>query len=164
MKKLDGLVGNIPKEEVLQNKMKGMCIQPSMKTAPLTTNPFGLCDALITPRGKAVRLGSVVTDPILAPPERPYPHRQANCLYSFNGSCKACVSRCPTGAITVEGHDKDKRFDSMHDLGAPAKGQEYGVKIVGWGLCQTRVPCEFEIPKPVRKEYARLRLPTIPKE
>ena len=114
---------------------------------------FGHCDGLITPKGKAIRLGSVVTDLVLTPSRRPYPNHHANCLYFFNGSCRACESRCPGGAITREGKDKDKCYDFMHNVSAPAKGAEYGVRITGCGLCQTRVPCEFEIPKLIQKHY-----------
>jgi len=32
------------------------------------------------------------------------------------------------------------------------------VKIAGCGLCQTKVPCEFEIPKLIQKEYKRKAL------
>ena len=38
---------------------------------------------------------------------------------------------------------------SMARLGT--KRAEYGVKITGCGLCQTKVPCEFEIPKRIQK-------------
>jgi hypothetical protein len=113
---------------------------------------FGLCDGFITPRGKALRLGSVVTDLTLRPSERPYPHHHANCLYYFRGTCKVCAARCPCGAITSKGHDKDKCYGYMHDVTLPAKNVEYGVEIAGCGLCQTKVPCEFEIPKPIQKE------------
>lgn len=114
---------------------------------------FALCDGFITPIGKAMRLGSVVTDLILKPSPKPYPHHRANCLYFFNGTCRACAKRCPGGAITAEGHDKDRCLAYMHDVCLPAKGTEYGVKITGCGLCQTKVPCEFEIPKLIQRDY-----------
>ena len=113
---------------------------------------FGLCDGFITPRGKALRLGSVVTDLPLIPSDRHYPHHHANCLYYFQGTCKVCATRCPCGAITSKGHDKDKCYGYMHDVTLPAKNVEYGVEIAGCGLCQTKVPCEFEIPKPIQKK------------
>ena len=112
---------------------------------------FGLCDGLITPRGKAGRLGCVVTDLVLSPSDRPYDDPNAHCLYHFNGSCRACEARCPAGAITREGHDKDKCYDFMHNTSSPAKNSEYGVDITGCGLCQTKVPCEYEIPKVIQK-------------
>ncbi len=113
---------------------------------------FGLCDGFITPRGKALRLGSVVTDLTLRSSKRPYSHHHANCLYYFNRTCKACATRCPCRAITSKGHDKDKCYHYQRDVTLPAKNAEYGVEIAGCGLCQTKVPCEFEIPKPIQKK------------
>jgi epoxyqueuosine reductase QueG len=113
---------------------------------------FGLSDGLITAKGKAMRLGSVVTDLLLEPSEKIYPHHQANCLYYFNKTCKTCASRCPARAITEKGHDKDKCFEYTYSVVGKAKKDEYGVEIAGCGLCQTKVPCEFEIPKLIQKE------------
>jgi len=115
-----------------------------------------LCDGLITAKGKAMRLGSVVTDLPLKASPRVYPHRRANCLHYFNGACKVCAARCPIGAITSKGHNKDKCFEYTRNVIGPIKKVEYGVEITGCGLCQTKVPCEFEIPKPIQKAYKRL--------
>lgn len=121
---------------------------------------FGLSDGLITAKGKALRVGSVVTDLSLKPSEKIYPHRQANCLYYFNNTCKTCAARCPAGAITEKGHDKDKCFEYSFSIVNQSKKAEYGVKITGCGLCQTKVPCEFEIPKLIQKArgYRRNKL------
>ena len=114
---------------------------------------FGLSDGLITAKGKAMRVGSVVIDLPLEPSKKFYPHHKANCLYYFNRTCKACAARCPAGAITEKGHDKDKCFEYTHSVVGKAKMEEYGVGITGYcGLCQTKVPCEFEIPKLIQKE------------
>jgi epoxyqueuosine reductase len=113
---------------------------------------FGLSDGLITPKGKAIRIGSIVTDLPLKPSEKPYPHHRANCLYFFNHTCKSCASRCPAGAITPQGHDKDKCREYSYGVALRDKKAEYGVTITGCGLCQTKVPCEFEIPKLIQKE------------
>ncbi|HMK51763.1 MAG TPA: epoxyqueuosine reductase [Thermodesulfobacteriota bacterium] len=113
---------------------------------------FGLSDGLITAKGKAMRLGSVVVDLRLKPSEKIYPHHKANCLYYFNKTCKTCASRCPAGAITEKGHDKDKCFEYTYSVVGETKKTEYGVTIAGCGLCQTKVPCEFEIPKLIQKE------------
>jgi len=112
---------------------------------------FGLSDGLITPKGKAMRLGSVVTDLPLRPSEKLYPHHRANCLYYFDKSCMICADRCPAGAITEKGHDKNKCSDYARNVVGSIKRAEYGVEIAGCGLCQTRVPCEFEIPKRIQK-------------
>lgn len=114
---------------------------------------FGLSDGLITAKGKAIRVGSVVTDLSLKPSEKIYPHHRANCLYYFNKTCRACAARCPAGAITAKGHDKDKCEGYTYGVAFRDKKEEYGVKITGCGLCQTKVPCEFEIPKPIQKAY-----------
>jgi len=114
---------------------------------------FGLSDGLITAKGKAMRVGSVVTDLPLKPSEKGYPHHRANCLYYFDKTCKACAARCPAGAITAEGHDKDRCYEYTHAGIVQEKKEEYGVKISGCGLCQTKVPCEFEIPKLIQKQY-----------
>ena len=118
---------------------------------------FGLSDGLITAKGKAMRVGSVVTDLNLKPSEKIYPDHQANCLYYFNKTCKACAARCPAGAITERGHDKDKCYEYFHAIVNPAQKAEYGVSILGCGLCQTKVPCEFEIPKLIQKQRRHKR-------
>ena len=114
---------------------------------------FGLSDGLITAKGKAMRVGSVVTDLYLKPSNKIYPHHRANCLYYFNKTCKACANRCPPGAITEKGHNKDKCEAYFYGVNFLNKKKEYGVKIAGCGLCQTKVPCEVEIPKLIQKQY-----------
>lgn len=67
---------------------------------------FSLNDALITPKGIAHRLGSIITDLEIAPSARPYPDYRSNCLYFREGSCGQCIDRCPVNAISSAGHDK----------------------------------------------------------
>jgi len=112
---------------------------------------FGLSDGFITRKGKAMRLGSVVTDLPLAPSAKLFSDIHANCLHYFNGTCRTCAARCPAGAITAKGHDKDKCRQYSYGVIRIAKASAYGVDITGCGLCQTKVPCEFEIPKLIRK-------------
>jgi epoxyqueuosine reductase QueG len=116
---------------------------------------FGLSDGFITPKGKAIRLGSVVTNLPLRPSRRRFPHPYFNCLYYFNQTCRRCAERCPTGAITARGHDKDKCCEYLDNGIDKAKTKEYGVTTAGCGLCQTKVPCEFEIPKLIQKATHR---------
>jgi len=61
---------------------------------------FSLNDGLITPKGMAVRIGSVVTLLKLTPSERQYGHHKENCLLFRNEKCGKCIPRCPAGAIT----------------------------------------------------------------
>ena len=116
---------------------------------------FGLSDGFITPKGKAIRLGSVVTNLPLRPSRKRFPHPYFNCLYYFNQTCRRCAERCPTGAITARGHDKDQCCEYLDNGIDKAKTKEYGVTTAGCGLCQTKVPCEFEIPKLIQKATHR---------
>ncbi|MGQ9647042.1 MAG: epoxyqueuosine reductase [Thermodesulfobacteriota bacterium] len=111
---------------------------------------FSLTDGFITPKGIAIRIGSVVTLLKLAPSEKKYRHHRENCLFFRNEECGKCISRCPAGAITEKGHDKDKCREYINSEPLKAKHQEYGLQDPpsACGLCQTAVPCEFEIPRP----------------
>jgi epoxyqueuosine reductase len=111
---------------------------------------FGLCDGLITPRGKAMRLGSVVARIAVSPSERPYEDRHAYCLFYFNGSCGKCMQRCPAGAVTKEGHDKEKCSAYLHTVTIKHAQSRFGFETSPCGLCQTGVPCETKIPIPAR--------------
>jgi epoxyqueuosine reductase len=113
---------------------------------------FSLSDGMITAKGIAHRLGSVVTDLEIAPSARIYPDHLANCLYYREQSCGACIKRCPAGAISTAGHDKNKCRTYVHGTVFQAVGEKYGVPIAGCGLCQTNVPCEAGIPAG-RKPY-----------
>ena len=106
---------------------------------------FSLSDGFITERGIAHRCGSVVTDlelPVsLRTAENPY----SNCLFYVDGSCKACIARCPAEAITEKGHDKIKCQAYQHDNFRHLLN-EYEVRVPGCGLCQVKVPCESRNP------------------
>jgi len=110
---------------------------------------FSLNDGLITPKGMAVRIGSVVTLLKLTPSERKYGHHKENCLLFRNEKCGKCIPRCPAGAITEEGHDKDRCNEYINSEPLKAKRLGYGLQNPppACGLCQTGVPCEFEIPR-----------------
>lgn len=107
---------------------------------------FSLNDALITPSGIAHRVGSVITDLALAPSQRTYPDHTFNCLWHRNGTCGACIVRCPVGAISREGHDKQICREYVYRVVPEAVGEKYQVTTTGCGLCQTSVPCESRIP------------------
>jgi epoxyqueuosine reductase QueG len=107
---------------------------------------FGLCDGLITPRGKAMRCGSVVADIKISSTRRPYSDHHAYCLYFSKGICGKCIQRCPAGAISRAGHDKTKCRNYLHDVVEEFVKSNYGFNSYGCGLCQTGVPCESKIP------------------
>ncbi len=106
---------------------------------------FSLSDGFITERGIALRCGSVVTDLALPASPRNARNHLSNCLFYVNKKCRACIPRCPAGAITENGHDKDRCADYM-DSDIKYLKEEYGVEVPGCGLCQTEVPCEFRNP------------------
>ena len=108
---------------------------------------FSLTDAFITPRGMAMRCGSVVTTLGLPPTTRQYAHHYANCPFYVDGSCGACIQRCPAQAITEKGHDKLKCEAYLHKISAELQPVYQVTTGVGCGLCQTGVPCESRIPK-----------------
>ncbi|HEX9914777.1 MAG TPA: epoxyqueuosine reductase [Candidatus Bathyarchaeia archaeon] len=112
---------------------------------------FGLSDGLITPIGKAMRAGSVVAELYIEPSPRPYTDHHAYCLFYSEGTCGKCMERCPIGAITPEGHDKNlcSRYVNMTHQYVP---RHYGFDGYGCGLCQTGVPCESGIPKSMKKK------------
>ncbi len=106
---------------------------------------FGLCDGLITPRGKAMRAGSVVARLRVSPTPRSYTHHRAYCLFFAKGICGKCITRCPVDAITKAGHDKKKCQSHLRKTEDYVKAN-YDFEGYGCGLCQTGVPCESGIP------------------
>ncbi len=106
---------------------------------------FGLSDGFITPKGVAMRCGSVVTNLKLPATERRYHNHTANCPFFGDGSCGECMERCPAGAITRHGHDKLKCREYLREE-TGRWNKRYEVGEVGCGLCQTKVPCEEMIP------------------
>jgi len=112
---------------------------------------FGLCDGLITAKGKAMRVGSVVAKIFIEPTPRPYADHRAYCLFFANGTCGKCIDRCPVRAVTEAGHDKEKCRQHL------ARSREYVKKTYkfegyGCGLCQVGVPCEAGIPVKAARE------------
>ena len=111
---------------------------------------FSLSDGLITECGIAHRCGSVVTTMELPASCRIAKSPYSNCLFYLGVNCRACIKRCPVGAITEKGHDKNKCLQYLYDLGylATLLNDDYdtNTSVAGCGLCQTRVPCEFRNP------------------
>jgi epoxyqueuosine reductase len=118
---------------------------------------FSLNDGFITPRGMAMRCGSVVTDMELPVSSRPYKSYRDNCLFYRCGSCGRCIQRCPAGALSENGHDKNKCREYVFNttkLKLKQSGHFEGFigPYAACGLCQTRVPCESMIPPDIRKK------------
>jgi len=107
---------------------------------------FGLCDGLITPKGKAHRAGTVVARVKIPATPRPYADHHEYCLFFADGGCMVCAQRCPVGAISETGHDKKKCWDHAGGTCARYAKEKFGFDGYGCGLCQTAVPCESGIP------------------
>ena len=116
---------------------------------------FSLNDGFITPSGIAMRCGSVVTDARILSTPRIYKDHLANCLFYRDGSCRRCAERCPAGAISEQGHDKNKCLEFLFTrqkeiLKELGREEGYIGRYLGCGLCQTKVPCEARIPPKTR--------------
>jgi epoxyqueuosine reductase len=123
---------------------------------------FGLCDGLITAKGKAMRVGSVVAKISIDPTPRSYATHQAYCLFFADGTCGKCIDRCPVRAITEAGHDKEKCRRHLVRSREYVK-ETYKFEGYGCGLCQVGVPCEAGIPvKAAREALEHGELPPPP--
>jgi epoxyqueuosine reductase QueG len=113
---------------------------------------FGLCDGLITPLGKSIRVGTVVARAPWPANPRPYKGHRDWCLFFATGKCGACIKRCPAGALSPAGHDKRKCKAYIRGVTSPyVEAKLLGVPVNACGLCQTGVPCERGIPAALQK-------------
>jgi epoxyqueuosine reductase len=108
---------------------------------------FSLSDGFITERGIAHRCGSVITSMKLLASPRSATGPYSNCLAFAGVKCRACINRCPAGAISEQGHDKIKCQKYQQGLGYNVAaflkdGYDNQTSVAGCGLCQTNVPCE----------------------
>lgn len=108
---------------------------------------FGVSDGLITPVGKAIRVGSVIVRKRFTPNPRSYKNHNEWCLFHSTGKCLVCARRCPAGAISKSGHDKVKCKDYVRNVTAVhVENEQLGFRVNSCGLCQTKVPCESKNP------------------
>ncbi len=106
---------------------------------------FGMSDFFISERGAAHRCGSLVVALPLEPNRERQPHHRHNCLHHQTGGCLICSTRCPVGAISEAGHDKDRC--SRNVIRNITRNQLVNkVNIYGCGLCATATPCSQESP------------------
>lgn len=98
---------------------------------------FGLYHMLITEAGCAGRFGSVVVDATLEPTSPPAGPLLNRCAYYDDQGCTVCVDRCPTGALTELGLDKQLCYRWL--LHTADRFQDLGVADV-CGKCATG-PC-----------------------
>ena len=98
---------------------------------------FGLSKGIITKRGMAGRFTSVIISLPFDADKRPYED-----IYEYCIKCGACAKRCPMHAITIEKGKDHVRCAQMLEIAGMVLAPRYGC-----GLCQTKVPCERQIPK-----------------
>ena len=112
---------------------------------------FGVNNMLITKAGCCGRYSSVVTDLPVTPDQ---PLTEEYCLYKKNGNCGQCVKQCPSGALTLDGFDRQTCFalcrknarllPVMGNSYAAVAGQEAaetGSEVCG--KCEVHMPCSF---------------------
>lgn len=107
---------------------------------------FGASKGIITPKGIAGRLGSVLTtcgDIEITP-------RKYTELYEYCSQCGACARRCPVQAIDLS---RGMHLAKDHTLCGPYVGNsktepqgKSGKQRIGCGKCQVQVPCSDGIP------------------
>lgn len=108
---------------------------------------FGVSDGLITPAGKAVRAGSVIVRKRYPATGRTYVNHNEWCLFHSTGKCLVCARRCPAGAISGKGHDKEKCKAYVRNVTAVhVEEEQLGFRVNSCGFCQTKVPCEGRRP------------------
>lgn len=74
---------------------------------------FGLNHMLITSSGCGGRFGSTVISAKIPSTARP---TQENCLYLRDSKCQFCVNNCPTGALTLQGLDKQRCYAHLLEV------------------------------------------------
>jgi epoxyqueuosine reductase len=102
-----------------------------------------------------MRCLSLVVRASIAPTPRPYEGLHDYCLFYARGACGACMKRCPSGAITAQGHDTRVCRDYLSNVTRPWVEETFGFTGRAFdtnacGLCQTGVPCEAGIPEKLR--------------
>jgi len=112
---------------------------------------FSLNGGLITAAGIAHRCGSVITELSLLPTRQPNSEHLHYCLFHREGTCGACIERCPSGALSRKGNDKAKCYVQIYRKAPAVLTELYGLipddyRVGSCGLCQTGVPCESGIP------------------
>ena len=98
---------------------------------------FGLSRGLITEKGIAGRLFSLITNAAFESTKRRYSKIDEYCIY-----CGACVRNCPVNTISLENGKDHPPCSAFLDRVKEKCKPRYGC-----GKCQVQVPCENGIPE-----------------
>ncbi|MGE0086702.1 MAG: hypothetical protein AB7S75_20040 [Desulfococcaceae bacterium] len=113
---------------------------------------FGVNAQFITPSGCAGRLGSLVTDADTG--DHPLVEEAELCLHKRGHKCLICVKRCPVGAVSEAGIDRQKCWERLQ-FNLTQTEQMAGLENTTHvcGKCQVLLPCSLKIPStlPVRE-------------
>lgn len=113
---------------------------------------FGHHHMLITDKGCCGRLGSVVTDAVIAPTPR---QDRERCLFKYDGSCRKCEKRCPAEALSADPFRRHACYDRL--LENARRHERHGLADV-CGKCAAIVPCSFTDPvKLASQKKSKLR-------
>lgn len=100
---------------------------------------FGINNMLITEIGCAGRYGSFVINASL---DYNKPVTEEYCLYKKNDTCRACITACPTGALTSYGFDRHKCYAWVSQV------NKYYADLEDCEVCGKciTIPCAFKKP------------------
>lgn len=109
----DGIEAVVP-SIVFDYKNKGFDILWSHKSAAYAAGlgTFGVHHMLITKAGCAGRFGTILISAEILPTPR---QTEEFCRHKKGEKCLVCVDRCPAGAVTIKGLDKEKCFRLLQE-------------------------------------------------
>jgi epoxyqueuosine reductase len=106
---------------------------------------FGVNCQMITPEGCAGRLGSFVTEAVVA--EKPLITTEEACLLRAGKKCGVCMEACPVEALTPEGFDRRKCWDRLVENQAQLDYfQDLPETTHVCAKCLALTPCSFKNP------------------
>ncbi|HOW13371.1 epoxyqueuosine reductase [Methanosarcina sp.] len=109
----DGIEAFVP-SIVFDYKNKGFDITWSHKSAAYAAGlgTFGVHQMLITKAGCSGRFGTILISAKIPPTLRP---TEEFCRHKKGEKCLVCLDRCPAGAVTIKGLDREKCFRLLQE-------------------------------------------------
>ncbi|MCO5382124.1 MAG: epoxyqueuosine reductase [Methanosarcina barkeri] len=107
-------ISTVVPEVIFDYKNKGFDVVWSHKSAAYAAGlgTFGVHQMLITETGCAGRFGTLLISAEIPPTPRPI---EEFCRYKKGEKCLVCVDRCPAGALSTRGLDKEKCFRLLQE-------------------------------------------------
>ena len=114
---------------------------------------FGLHGSLITDKGCAHRLMSVIIDNSFYNYNEPDQPWNKNCLSANNIKCGTCIKKCPVNSIQTTGRSIINCLKHESDENKEASKRLYGYEMEACGLCMSGVPCSTVNPMLKLRNY-----------